>query len=69
MSEKAIHSYVLWWRYSDGSGCEITRVYLHPDRAAEDYKLITDHDHSRTWHITEVPLIPHAAEHVVELMP
>lgn len=49
-------AWVLWWRQSDGSGTEVVRTYLDPDRAKEDAALVKD-DIMKDWHLTEVPLV------------
>lgn len=32
-------AWVLWWRYHDGSRCEVLRAYNDPKRAADDFWL------------------------------
>lgn len=53
-------AWVLWHRYSDGSGAHIERVYLDGERAKEDHALLTEGDacktSSREWFLAEVPI-------------
>lgn len=47
---------VLWWKYGDGSGMGIERVYINSDqRSADDYDL-AQNDSQRFWQLDEVPL-------------
>ena len=34
-------AYVLWWRYSDGSGSGVERAYTDETRAQQDFELLT----------------------------
>jgi len=36
------NGYVLFWRYTDGSGMDIVRIYTNKDRAEEDFELVQD---------------------------
>lgn len=35
--------WVLWWRYSDGSGAGVVRAYTHGGRAQADFDLVKKH--------------------------
>lgn len=41
--------WMLWWRYSDGSGSGVYRVYLTEARARQDFDLIGETYSSREW--------------------
>jgi hypothetical protein len=51
--------WVLWHRYSDGSGAHIERVYREEGRAREDLALMeraTEVGGSSGWKLDEVPM-------------
>lgn len=45
--------WVLWWKYSDGSGMGVERVYSSESRAKADLALLTEHSNV-TWEITQI---------------
>ena len=47
--------YVIWWRYSDGSGAGVLRAYADRQRAEEDLDLLT-FEGSREYKIEELPI-------------
>ena len=47
--------WILWWNYSDISGCEIVRAYEDEQRAHDDFALV-ENDTTRYWHISPVEL-------------
>lgn len=47
--------YVLWYKYRDGSGQEVVRAYGDPQRAKEDFDLISIFDSNKEWNLTKVP--------------
>ena len=49
--------YVLWWKYSDGSGAGVVRAYQSSDKAEEDLKILKDHgDNVKEFSVTPVDL-------------
>lgn len=49
--------YVLWWKYSDGSGAGIVRAYRIREDAQEDLKILEEvGDDSKEFSITPVDL-------------
>lgn len=48
--------WVLWHRYSDGSGAHIERVYTDEERAKQDHALLTVGEGKSTgeWHLNLV---------------
>lgn len=46
--------YVLWWKYFDGSGVGIERVYTDMLKANSDLNLIRAHSDSKDWNVTEL---------------
>jgi hypothetical protein len=48
-------AWVLWWRYGDGSGSGIERVYDNETRANEDYALASKTQDVLEWHLDQVP--------------
>lgn len=53
---RAVTVWVLWWRYSDGSGAGVYRVYLTEVRARQDFDLIGETDSAREWLLDPVEL-------------
>ncbi len=51
-----LNAYVLWYRYSDGSGAGVLKAYLDEQRASEDYNLLSSVDDSKKYDIAEVSL-------------
>lgn len=49
-----ITTYVLWWRYHDGSGQGIERVYFDEAHAADDLHLMTRVTTDRDWSVTTI---------------
>jgi hypothetical protein len=50
-------AFVLWWKYSDGSGMGVLRVYLDEERANSDFDLVQGADKgTKEFFIDEVPL-------------
>ncbi len=59
MDEKKVYlgAWVLWWKYLDGSGEEIIRVYAADGvRAHQDFELVKE-DTVRAWKLDEVPFV------------
>jgi len=50
------NGYVLFWRYTDGSGMDIVRIYTNKDRAEEDFELVQD-DTCKKYQLKEVPIL------------
>ena len=48
-------AWVLWWRYCDGSGSGIERVYDNEIRANEDYALASKTQDVLEWHLDQAP--------------
>ena len=63
--EGGMKCWVLWWKYGDGSGQGLERVYLaNPDeveeaekRARLDLELVQKTASDMNWHLTEVPVV------------
>ena len=34
---------VIYWKYSDGSGCDIVKVYKNKEKAEEDLNMLREH--------------------------
>lgn len=47
---------VLWWKYSDGSGMGVERVYVGDSKRAQEDLDLASRDCAREWKITEVGL-------------
>lgn len=49
--------YVLWWKYSDGSGAGVVRAYRIKEAADEDMEILKDlGDSMKEFAVTPVPL-------------
>lgn len=49
-------AYVLWWRYSDGSGQGVSRVYFDKQKAEADLIILNEHSYV-TYELTVAPVI------------
>jgi len=49
--------YVLWWKWSDGSAADVSRVYLDGNRAVADCELLNGEE-SRVWTVNAVVVQP-----------
>jgi hypothetical protein len=50
--------YVLWWKYSDGSGQGLTRAYTDEVRAKEDFALVEE-SIDKNYMLDFIPLFEH----------
>lgn len=59
MSSERGKIWVLWHRYSDGSGAHVERAYFSEERARDDLQLLTEGEGERAhgWWLVQVPLI------------
>lgn len=49
--------YVLWWKFSDGSGAGVIRAYRIKEDAEEDMRILQDvGDPKKDFSVTPVPL-------------
>lgn len=50
--------YVLWWKYSDGSGAGVVRAYRHKEDAEEDREILAGGvgDGMKEFFVVPVPL-------------
>ena len=48
-------AWVVWWKYSDGSGCGIVKVFDDEARANDLFAILKEHADGKEWHCQGVP--------------
>ncbi|MCK4499603.1 hypothetical protein KAU11_03850 [Candidatus Babeliales bacterium] len=62
-------TWVLWWKYDDGSGQEIVRTYEEEARAREDLELVEHNSESKDYMLDEIPYIKEKAKNEINPQP